>query len=180
MSSIALLASAFLMGGVALADDYDDKDKASMATVAFQDEDENELGEARIQEGPKGVVIRLELDGLPAGWKAIHVHEKGTCDDHHEGFTASGGHIDPHGREHGLLNPEGPEIGDLPNIWASDQGRVRAEIYGPGLSLHGEGNGLLHGDGTAMVIHENPDDHTSQPIGGAGSRIACGVVRPAD
>jgi Cu-Zn family superoxide dismutase len=27
------------------------------------------------------------------------------------------------------------------------------------------------------VIHINRDDHITQPIGGAGPRIACGVVK---
>ena len=37
--------------------------------------------------------------------------------------------------------------------------------------------GLKDADGSALVIHANPDDHMSQPIGGAGARIACGVIR---
>jgi len=173
--------SALLVVTSAWAHDHDEDreegDKsAAYAVVNFQDESENAVGKAMVREGPEGVLFRLELEGLPTGWKAIHIHEKGHCDDHEEGFTASGGHLDPDDREHGLLNPEGPEIGDLPNIWVSDAGRVMAEIYAPGVSLHGESTGLLSGDGTAVVIHEGPDDHTSQPIGGAGARIACGVV----
>lgn len=173
------LAAAAAEGGKAENGDKERKSETGSADAwaMLVDGDEQRLGKARVMEGPEGVVIRLSLKGLPPGWKAIHVHEKGTCDDHHDGFTASGGHVDPHGREHGLLNPGGPELGDLPNIWVHGDGRVKAEIYAPGLTLHGEGNGLLSGDGTALVIHENQDDHRSQPIGGAGSRIACGVLR---
>jgi len=29
-------------------------------------------------------------------------------------------------------------------------------------------------DGSALVIHANPDDYKTQPIGGAGARIVCG------
>ena len=36
---------------------------------------------------------------------------------------------------------------------------------------------VLLGDGSAVVIHANPDDHMTQPIGGAGARVACGVVK---
>jgi len=36
---------------------------------------------------------------------------------------------------------------------------------------------LLDGDGSAVIIHEHPDDHMSQPIGGAGGRIGCGIIR---
>ena len=36
---------------------------------------------------------------------------------------------------------------------------------------------LRDADGSALVIHASPDDHMSQPIGGAGGRIACAVIR---
>ena len=35
---------------------------------------------------------------------------------------------------------------------------------------------MADGDGLALVIHANADDHTTQPIGGAGDRIACAVL----
>ncbi len=38
---------------------------------------------------------------------------------------------------------------------------------------------LMDADGSAVVIHANPDDHKSQPIGGAGDRVACAVIRAA-
>ncbi|WP_374195559.1 superoxide dismutase family protein [Gluconobacter sp. P1D12_c] len=31
--------------------------------------------------------------------------------------------------------------------------------------------------GSSLVIHALPDDYQSQPIGGSGSRVICGVVR---
>ncbi|MFQ6550539.1 superoxide dismutase family protein [Aestuariibius sp. 2305UL40-4] len=31
-------------------------------------------------------------------------------------------------------------------------------------------------DGTAIVIHANEDDQLTQPIGGSGPRIVCGLV----
>ena len=32
---------------------------------------------------------------------------------------------------------------------------------------------LRSGDGSAVIIHANADDHLTQPIGGAGPRVAC-------
>ncbi|MFX0095475.1 MAG: superoxide dismutase family protein, partial [Candidatus Hodarchaeota archaeon] len=32
------------------------------------------------------------------------------------------------------------------------------------------------GEGAAVVVHEKPDDYTSDPAGDAGPRIACGVI----
>lgn len=152
------------------------------AEVRFLDHEDTPAGTAEIREGPEGVVLRVGLEGLEPGWKAIHIHETGECHDHAEGFQASGGHLDPDDREHGLLNPEGPEAGDLPNLHVHQDGTAQAEIYAPGVAVHGDGQrpGLLDGDGTALVVHEGADDHVSQPIGGAGARVACGVIEAAD
>jgi Cu-Zn family superoxide dismutase len=35
---------------------------------------------------------------------------------------------------------------------------------------------LLDDDGSAIVIHESPDDYVTGPTGNAGARIACGVI----
>ena len=45
------------------------------------------------------------------------------------------------------------------------------------LAQNGPGQWLLDADGSALVIHANPDDHSSQPIGGAGDRVACAVIK---
>jgi Cu-Zn family superoxide dismutase len=37
-------------------------------------------------------------------------------------------------------------------------------------------NALLDADSAAIVIHAQPDDNRTDPAGGAGNRIACGVV----
>lgn len=151
---------------------------AEEASARFIDSDGNEIGQASLTEGPHGVLIRLELEGLPPGPHAIHLHGVGTCDDADAGFEASGSHVNPEDKEHGLLNPNGPDPGDLPNIFAHDDGTVTAELFSHQVTL-AEGEDrvpLLDEDGTAFVIHEGEDDHMSQPIGGAGSRIACGVV----
>jgi Cu-Zn family superoxide dismutase len=137
-------------------------------------------GLAVFTEGPQGVLIRLRVNDLPVQargqWHAIHLHETADCSG--RGFTASGGHINPDSVAHGLLNPMGPAPADLPNIWADAAGNIHAELYTTGITVtNAPGRvSLLDGDGSAIVIHAGPDDHHSQPIGGAGTRIACGAI----
>lgn len=139
------------------------------------------VGHVVFTDAPGGVLIRVDVAGLSPGWHGMHLHEKGDCSDIAAGFKASGGHVDPDAHEHGLLNQQGSERADLPNIYAADDGRATAEIFRWGVSLYpteaaAAENGpypLLDDDGFAVIIHENPDDHTSQPIGGAAGRVAC-------
>lgn len=147
------------------------------------------IGQATFTEAPSGVLIRLEFSerALPPGWHGLHLHGRGDCSDFAAGFQASGGHVGAHDRvQHGLLNPAGPEAGDFPNIFAPQSGQFGAELYSHRLTLSPSPVGereqrrepLLDADGTALVIHAAPDDQRTQPIGGAGARIACAALTP--
>jgi len=133
----------------------------------------NVIGKVMVRPAPTGVLLHVEVDGLPPGPHAIHIHAVGACEPD---FKASGGHVNVRGRKHGLLNADGPDDGDLPNIHASADGSVRAEIFTDRVRVESGDARLLDADGSAFVIHEGPDDHVTQPIGGAGGRIACGVI----
>lgn len=155
-----------------------DEGNGPTASVEFVDNHGEVVGEGTIKQGPVGVLINFSIDGLEEGWKAIHIHSVGTCEDHEEGFHDSGGHLNPDDSAHGFLNPDGPDAGDLPNFYVHSDGSAMVEMFNERASLDGSiGGNMLDDNGTALVIHENPDDHTSQPIGGAGDRIACGVVQ---
>lgn len=122
-------------------------------------------------------IVRLVLQpgAIPPGWHGIHFHAVADCSDT-EKFLASKAHVNHGGKAHGLLNPNGPDEGDLPNIFAVADGSVSAEVTSP-VGLTGA-NGLLSATGFALVVHAAPDDHTTQPIGGAGARIACAAFKP--
>ncbi|NWG72364.1 MAG: superoxide dismutase family protein [Parvularculaceae bacterium] len=147
------------------------------ASADFIDNAGATVGEAKVKTAPAGVLFRLDVRGLARGWHGIHFHQVADCSDGPAGFKKSGAHVDPGAREHGLLHEAGPEEGDLPNIYAGADGRVRAEIFRAGARLDGEG-GLRDADGFAVIIHANEDDQATQPIGGAGDRVACAAVRP--
>jgi Cu-Zn family superoxide dismutase len=141
------------------------------------------IGQAELREGPTGVLIRITAapGSLSPGWHGAHFHQVGTCADTAAGFQASGPHV-RHGDSgiHGLLNPDGPEAGDLPNIFVPGAGDIGAEMFSTFVTLAdapvGGRMSLLDADGSALVIHANVDDHATQPIGGAGARVACGVI----
>ena len=55
-------------------------------------------------------------------------------------------------------------------------GSANAELSSESIVLMGP-QGLKDSDGSALVIHANEDDHMSQPIGNAGARVACAVIK---
>ncbi|HEY4552568.1 MAG TPA: superoxide dismutase family protein [Bacillaceae bacterium] len=133
------------------------------------------IGSAILSEGSKGVNIQLMAEGLEPGKKAIHIHETGKCTA--PDFKSAGEHFNPLGKEHGFNNPKGFHAGDLPNIEISAQGKVEVELNATEVTLQpGQKNSLLDADGSAIVIHEGPDDYKTNPAGNAGDRIACGEI----
>lgn len=138
------------------------------------------VGTITAQKGPEGLLLTVDLKDLPPGPHGFHVHAVGDCSDH-DHFEKAGGHVRESDDKHGLLNPEGPEPGDLPNLIVHADGTVKAEIYAPDLEIGGDDEeNVLDADGSAFMIHANPDDHKTQPIGGAGERIACGVIKASN
>ena len=134
----------------------------------------SELGKATFTPAPQGVLIRILVPagGLSPGWHGTHLHMVGDCSDTAK-FEHAGGHIQKSSTNHGLLYVHGPENGGLPNISVAGDGSAAAELY-TGLITLSE---LQDADGSALVIHAKADDHVSQPIGNAGDRVGCAVIR---
>ena len=132
------------------------------------------IGALNILDGPNGVLLEATIvpGGLTPGWHGLHLHQVGDCSDTGT-FKLSGGHIGKVEGGHGLLNHKGPEGGDLPNIWAAADGSAGYEAF----STLTTGAALVDADGAALIIHTNRDDHMTQPIGGAGARVACAVIK---
>jgi len=136
--------------------------------------DGTEIGAGSLTGGPHGVLLRIEIaaGGLTEGWHGLHLHQVGDCSDTGV-FKKSGGHVGKVEGGHGLLNAAGPEGGDIPNIYAHSDGSAGYEAFSTLTSF----TELFDADGAAIIIHANPDDHLTQPIGGAGPRVACGVIK---
>jgi Cu-Zn family superoxide dismutase len=160
------LASAFT-AGLALATPA----SADAATAVLKDPDGKEVGKVTLTAVPTGVLLDVDLTALPPGDHAFHIHAVGKCEA--PDFKSAGGHFNPEEDEHGLMNEAGPHAGDMPNIHVPEDGKLRIEVLNQMVFLS---DGLFDVDGSAIVIHEGPDDYVSDPAGDAGARIACGVV----
>ena len=133
------------------------------------------IGELKVTKAPEGVLLNLKVSDLPAGTHGLHIHKVGDCGDVGE-FKNSEGHVAPETGTHGLLNKEGPHAGDLPNLIIAEDGRAEVELFSKLLAYDSGESAILDEDGSALIIHAKADDHMSQPIGGAGNRIACAVI----
>ncbi|WP_243652321.1 superoxide dismutase family protein [Novosphingobium sp. PhB165] len=133
------------------------------------------LGTVTVEQTPTGVLVITDIQGLPAGEHGFHFHEKGLCDPAQK-FTTAGGHFTAGDPVHGLMSMGGPHGGDMPNQHVGADGVLKTQVLNTGVTITPGPKSIVDADGTALVIHADPDDYTSQPAGNAGSRIACAVL----
>ncbi len=151
--------------------------KQPTATAILRAADGSDRGLAKIVETPEGLHVWVNVVGLPAGEHGAHVHMTGTCTG--PDFTSAGGHWNPLMRQHGIDNPQGTHMGDMPNVTVGADGTGKLDYILKGGTLTSGANPLLDADGAAVVIHAKSDDLKSDPSGNAGGRVACGVITPA-
>ena len=163
-TAAATALAALLVAGTATAEDR---------TAAFIDGAGNEVGSATLRGTPSGVLIALDVTGLPPGIHALHIHATGLCDAA-GGFKSAGPHFDAGHAKHGFMAEGGPHAGDIPNQTADAEGHLKAEVLAGMVAL--DEHSLLDADGSALVIHTGPDDYQTDPSGGSGDRIACAAI----
>jgi superoxide dismutase, Cu-Zn family len=149
----------------------------SGASAEVKDASGKPVGRATFVQAPDGVQVSGSFQGLPPGEHGIHIHAVGTCEL--PDFTSAGGHFNPAGRQHGLANPQGPHGGDLPNLRIMASGAGAMSVVAKGVTLGAGPTSLVDADGSALVIHADPDDGLTDPAGNSGDRIACGVLAAA-
>ena len=141
----------------------------------FIDAKGQQVGTATLTQMEKGVLIDLNVSGLPAGELAFHVHDVGKCEPNTR-FDSAGPHYGPQGHDHGFHSAKGPHIGDMPNQFVGQDGKLRSQVINQGITL-GSGQGsVFDQNGSALVIHAKADDYRSQPSGNAGDRLVCAVI----
>lgn len=114
-----------------------------------------------------GILVEAQIFGLSdgdlpgvSGFYAMHIHESGDCSDD---FAHTGLHYNPKGTMH----PD--HAGDMLPL-LGNQGYAFGVFYDKRFSIEE----II---GKAVIIHEKPDDFTSQPSGNAGEKIGCGEIK---
>ena len=141
----------------------------------------NITGTAQFAERAMGtgtmVEITVQVSGLAPGRHGVHLHAIGKCEPD---FTAAGGHFDP--GPAGNTDPDANHpfhMGDIPNLEVGANGQGQMKITTTRVTLSPGPLSLFDADGTAIIIHGNPDQGTTgEPKSGVsgGPRVACGVV----
>ena len=117
----------------------------------------------------KGVNVEAEIFNLPKGGICaggvfgFHIHEGNMCSgDEKDPFADAKGHYNP------KKCPHPYHSGDLPPLF-ENQGYARMSVLTDKFTVEE----II---GKTIIIHNMPDDFTSQPAGNAGQKIACGII----
>ena len=122
------------------------------------------------KETKNGVLLTCKINGLPQNTSnctgkffGFHIHNGTSCSGNAEDeFANAGTHLNPNNCPHPY------HIGDLPPIIEND-GYVYMSILLNKFKI----DDIL---GKVIIIHDSPDDFTSQPSGNSGKKIACGKI----
>lgn len=124
------------------------------------------------------VTLAGDPEKLKPGLHAVHIHEKGTCEGE---FKCAGGHFDP-----GPAGNSDPDVnhpfhaGDLPNIEINAEGKGTLEAVTTRVTLSEGPLCILSGEGSALMIHANPDPYHGGEHGSGvsgGPRLVCGIIK---
>src|SRR5699024_9652696 len=133
-------------------------------------------GTASLKEDPDGVEIRLKLKGLTPGYHGLHLHEKAACKG--PKFKQAGNHFNPDDKEHGLLYPKEPHVGDLKNIEADKHGEVATKVIDIDTALLTvKGKSITTGEGTSHIVTSQTDDDMKQITSKSRDQIICGEIK---
>ena len=119
------------------------------------------------------VTMEATIANASEGNHAIHIHAEGDCSAP-DGKSA-GGHWNPTNENHGKWGETPFHRGDIGNlvVGADGKGTISRETDLWCIGCEDETKNIM---GKAIIIHQGPDDFTSQPAGAAGARIGCGVI----
>lgn len=141
------------------------------ASIAGSEDYPGISGTVRLYPSNAGVIVLAQVSGLPQS--DISCQERVFGFHIHEGAHCGGNMDDPLADAMSHYNPNGCghpyHAGDLPPLFGNN---------GLALSLFLTNRfSIDEVIGRTVIIHDRPDDFTSQPSGNSGTKIACGVIR---
>lgn len=165
----------------ATTDLFEDDDDADAAALVRPTSAGSGQGTVKFEETDGGLTVSVSLRDLDPGMHGFHIHQNGTCADADtdndgvmEPAAASGGHWDPHNtNDHGAPteNISDKHAGDLGNLEVGADGTIETTITVD--AFHPDQHSVI---GRAIVVHSGRDDLETDPAGGAGTPVACGVI----
>ena len=183
---LAGLAVAGLTGCQEIVDDFvgDDQDDRVVATISPTSAPGSDVeGVVYLYDVEGGVRVSGTLYGLDPGQHGFHIHRDADCsaaDTDGDGEAEPAGAAGPHWDPLDTNNHAGPadpfetrHAGDLGNITANGEGVAVFSIMAPELSVGGD----YDIEGHALIVHSGRDDLETDPGGGSGTPVGCGVIR---
>ena len=131
-------------------------------------------GIVSFRENDRQLSIVVHVTGLETGKHGWHIQEAGTCDPPEA--EGAGSHFNPKGSRHGAPGSPEHHTGDLGNLEADANGVAHLEISIDLATLPGGPGSLL---GRAIVVRSGEDDLRTDPGGGAGKPVTCGIIELA-
>ena len=127
-------------------------------------------GVVYFKETKNGTLITVKINGLPTSkdncigrFFGFHIHEGTSCSGNKDDeFSNAKSHYNPTNCPHPF------HIGDLPPI-IENNGYAYMNVLVNKIKI----KDII---GKVIIIHDMPDDFTSQPSGNSGTKIACGKI----
>lgn len=129
-------------------------------------------GSAEFTERSGAIEATISVMNAEPGQHGIHLHETGDCSS--ADAASAGPHFNPDGAAHGGPSHPPHHAGDLGNVEVGPEGSGTLVLHLNDVTLAAGPRSIV---GRSVVVHEKADDLSTQPTGGSGSRIACGVIQ---
>ncbi len=130
-------------------------------------------GTVKFTQTNKGVMVSANISGLPfrsgetcgGNVFGFHIHVGKSCKgDKTDPFADAMSHYNPNGCDHPSHS------GDLPPLFGN-KGYAQMSFLTDRFTV----DEII---GRVVIIHDRPDDFTTQPSGNSGRKIACGTISP--
>lgn len=163
-------AAALVATGCARMQDMMTKTPSASATV-LPTKDSTVRGTVKFSQKGDRVLVAGRITGLTPGPHGFHIHEKGNCTA--PDGSSAGGHFNPGTMKHGGPTGDVRHGGDLGNINADASGVAEFTVEAAGITLGTDAASIV---GRSVIVHAKADDLKTDPSGGSGARLACGLI----